>query len=48
MPSCIACMKRRASRPHGLGDAPFAGVPMVVKDFDGFVKGVPFTASTRF
>lgn len=27
---------------------PFRGVPMVVKDFDGFVKGVPFTASTRF
>ncbi len=31
-----------------LTDAPFAGVPMVVKDFDGFVQGVPFTASTRF
>ena len=31
-----------------LTDAPFCGVPMVVKDFDGFVKGVPFTASTRF
>ena len=30
--------------PHG----PFHGVPMVVKDFDGFVRGVPFTASTRF
>lgn len=29
-------------------DGPFRGVPMVVKDFDGFVKGHPFTASTRF
>lgn len=38
--------REQAARP--LGDAPFAGVPMVVKDFDGFVKGVPFTASTRF
>lgn len=27
---------------------PFSGVPMVVKDFDGFVEGAPFTASTRF
>lgn len=31
-----------------LGDGPFAGVPMAVKDFDGFVAGVPYTASTRF
>ena len=38
--------RQAASQP--LGDGPFAGVPMVVKDFDGFVKGVPFTASTRF
>ena len=37
---------QQAQQP--LTDAPFAGVPMVVKDFDGFVKGVPFTASTRF
>lgn len=27
---------------------PFSGVPMCVKDFDGFVQGVPFTASCRF
>lgn len=31
-----------------LGEGPFAGVPMAVKDFDGFVAGVPYTASTRF
>ena len=38
----------RESAKQPLGDGPFAGVPMGVKDFDGFVKGVPFTASTRF
>ena len=27
---------------------PFCGVPIVVKDFDGYVSGVPFTASCRF
>ena len=27
---------------------PFRGVPMVIKDFDGFAKGIPFTASSRF
>jgi amidase len=27
---------------------PFCGVPMVVKDFDGYVRDVPFTASCRF
>ena len=31
-----------------LPDGPFRGVPMVVKDYDGFVKGEPFTAGTRF
>lgn len=31
-----------------LPEGPFRGVPMVVKDFDGFVKGEPFTAGTRF
>lgn len=31
-----------------LPNGPFRGVPMVVKDFDGFVKGEPFTAGTRF
>lgn len=27
---------------------PFSGVPAVVKDFDGFVEGVPWTASCKF
>ena len=31
-----------------LPDGPFRGVPMVVKDFDGFVKGHPWTAGSRF
>ncbi len=31
-----------------LPDRPFRGVPMVVKDNDGFVKGEPFTAGSRF
>lgn len=38
----------RADARGPLPEGPFRGVPMVVKDFDGFVKGVPFTASTRF
>jgi len=31
-----------------LPDGPFRGVPMVVKDYDGFVKGEPFTAGTSY
>lgn len=31
-----------------LPDGRFRGVPMVVKDYDGLVKGEPFTAGTRF
>jgi amidase len=31
-----------------LPDGPFRGVPMVVKDHDGFVKGTPHTSGTRF
>ena len=31
-----------------LPDGPFRGVPMVVKDLDGFVAGVPYTMSSRF
>lgn len=38
----------RAAAKAPLSAAPFAGVPMVVKDFDGFVAGEPFTGSTRF
>lgn len=40
--------KARLQAQQPLTDAPFAGVPMAVKDFDGFVQGEPFTASTRF
>lgn len=31
-----------------LPEGPLRGVPMVIKDFDGFVAGVPFTAGCRF
>lgn len=37
----------KAAAVGELPDGPFRGVPMVVKDFDGLVKGVPYTASTR-
>jgi len=38
----------RAAARGPLPEGPFRGVPMVVKDFDGFVRGEPFTASSRF
>jgi amidase len=38
----------RAAAAGPLPAGPLCGVPMVVKDFDGFVKGVPFTAGSRF
>jgi amidase len=38
----------RATAAGPLPQGPLRGVPMVVKDFDGFVAGVPFTASSRF
>jgi amidase len=38
----------RAAAAGPLPDGPFRGVPMVLKDFDGFVRGVPFTAGSRF
>jgi amidase len=37
-----------AARTTPPADGPFRGVPMVVKDFDGFLAGHPWTASTRF
>ena len=38
----------RTAASNGLPAGPFRGVPMVVKDFDGFVAGEPFTAGSRF
>ncbi len=40
--------KARQAAAGPLPDGPLRGVPMVVKDFDGFMKGEPFTASCRF
>jgi amidase len=37
----------RALANGPLPEGPFRGVPMVVKDFDGYVRGVPFTGSCR-
>ncbi|MDD9972030.1 MAG: amidase [Myxococcales bacterium] len=38
----------RALAGATLPAGPLRGVPMVVKDFDGFVQGAPFTAGSRF
>lgn len=38
----------RAAADATLPEGPLRGVPMVIKDFDGFVSGVPFTAGCRF
>ena len=40
--------RARKTASGDLPDGPLRGVPIVVKDFDGFVKGEPFTASCRF
>lgn len=40
--------RARAAVAGGLPDGPLRGVPLVVKDFDGFVAGEPWTAGTRF
>lgn len=39
--------RARARIAAGLPDAPFSGVPFLVKDLDGFLAGVEFTASCR-
>ncbi len=38
----------RATAKGPLPEGPFQGVPMVIKDFDGFLAGHPWTASCRF
>ncbi len=38
----------RTAAEGTLPDGPFRGVPMVVKDLDGFTAGVPYTMSCRF
>jgi amidase len=37
-----------APAPEGLGGGPFAGVPLLLKDLDAAVPGVPLTAGCRF
>ena len=38
----------RAMAPNGSGDAPFAGVPFLLKDLGGAQAGVPMSAGSRF
>lgn len=38
----------RAAAAGPLPEGPFRGVPLVVKDLDGFTAGVPYTMSSRF
>jgi amidase len=38
----------RAAAPNGSGDAPFAGVPFLLKDLGGAQAGVPMSAGSRF
>ena len=42
-------LEERASQQirRGIQDAPFAGVPFLVKDLDGFLAGAEFTASSH-
>jgi amidase len=38
----------RAAAPNGSGDAPFAGVPFLLKDLGGAQAGVPMSGGSRF
>ncbi|MEO0600436.1 MAG: amidase, partial [Myxococcota bacterium] len=40
----VAATAAKAGLPNG----PFHGVPMVIKDYNGALAGVPYTASSRF